>query len=406
VPTDSPTDSTVPLPGGARQSSLRTANLGLVLRTICAAPAPISRADLSSTTGISRATASRLVDELVSGGLVDELERSTSPRRGRPSTPLAPGSCVAALGLQVDAGLLAARVLDLRGAVVAERIEDGDFVASDPAVVLPRLVALTSALLADLPRGIRLVGAGLALPGIVDAGTGVLLRAPNLGWTDLRPAGFLDGALPGALAPVLGNEADLAARTVAEAAPGRAGTHRDFLYLSGQIGIGGAAVLGGAVVAGRSGWAGEMGHVCVDPDGPACRCGSTGCLEQYAGRQALFTAAGLPAAASPAELAERVRAGDAAAHRALETATWALGVALAGVVNVLDIPTVVLGGHLAGLVDLLRPDLERRLAGRVLSARWRRPTVHAAEDNLAPGATGAALRALEGVLNDPATWLR
>jgi predicted NBD/HSP70 family sugar kinase len=400
-----PTDSSVPFSAGARQSTLRTANLGLVLRTVCAAPAPISRADLASTTGISRATASRLVDELVGGGLVDELERSTSPRRGRPSTPLAPGSAVAALGLQVDAGLLAARVLDLRGSVVAERIEDGDFVASDPAVVLPRLVALTTDLLEGLPRGVRLVGAGLALPGIVDAGAGVLLRAPNLGWTDLRPAGFLDGALPAALVPILGNEADLAARTVAEAAPGRPGMHRDFLYLSGQIGIGGAAVLGGAVVAGRSGWAGEVGHVCVDPAGPACRCGSTGCLEQYAGRQALFTAAGLPPDASAADLIARVHAGDGPAREALETAAWALGVALAGVVNVLDIPTVVLGGHLAELVDLLGPDLENRLAERVLSARWRRPTVHAAVDDRAPGATGAALRALDAVLDDPAAWL-
>jgi predicted NBD/HSP70 family sugar kinase len=382
-----------------------TANLGLALRTVCAAPEPISRADVSAATGMSRATASRLVDELVGGGLLDEVERMPSARRGRPSTPLAGGSSVAALGLQVDAGLLAARVLDLRGDVRAERVVAGDFVASDPAVVLARLAALTSNLLAALPAGLRLVGAGLALPGIVDIDDGVLLRAPNLGWSDLRPTDLLDGVLSDGLAPVLGNEADLAARTVADLAPGRPGEHRDFLYLSGQIGIGGAAVLGGQVMAGRSGWAGEMGHVCVDPDGPACRCGSTGCLEQYAGRRALLTAAGLPADASPGELVERASAGDDAARRALETAAWALGVALAGVVNVLDIPTVVLGGHLGELTELLRPDLEDHLARRVLSARWRQPTVHAADDGPAPGATGAALRALEDVLVDPAHWL-
>jgi predicted NBD/HSP70 family sugar kinase len=148
-----------------------------------------------------------------------------------------------------------------------------------------------------------------------------------------------------------------------------------------------------------------MGHVCVDPDGPACRCGSTGCLEQYAGRRALLSAAGLPADASPGELAERASAGDHAARQALETAAGALGVALAGVVTVLDIPTVVLGGHLGELTDLLRPDLEDHLARQVLSARWRRPTVHAADDGPAPGATGAALRALGDVLVDPAHWL-
>ena len=385
---------------GARQSTLRTANLGLVLRTVCAAGQPLSRADVATATGTTRATAARLADELVAGGLLDESEPSAPNGPGRPGIPLVPGASIAALGLQVDAGLLAARVLDLRGRVVAERVEDGDFVGSDPASTLQRLGALTVGLLAERPD-LRLVGAGLALPGIVDAATGVLLRAPNLGWSDLRPADLLD--LP--LTPALGNEADLAARTVAESAPGRPGPHRDFLYLSGQIGVGGAAVLAGQVLSGTSGWAGEMGHVCVDPDGPACRCGSTGCLEQYAGRRALLSAAGLPRDAGPGELARRVEAGDPAARRAIDTAARALGIALAGVINVLDIPTVVLGGHLGELAPFLRPALQDHLRRRVLSGGWRPPTIEAAAALPAAGATGAALRALGDVVADPARWL-
>ncbi|MGY1615409.1 ROK family protein [Geodermatophilus sp. SYSU D00691] len=384
-------------------SSPRTVNLGVVLRTVCAAPGPLSRAAVAAATGMTRATAARLVDELLAGGLLDEGERIAPVSRGRPATPLLPGSSWAALGLQVDAGLLAARVVDLRGRVVAERVEDGDFVGSDPVATLTRLGALTTGLLARSSAGLRLVGAGLALPGIVDADAGVLLRAPNLGWSDLRPADVLD--LPADLVPVLGNEADLAARTVAESAPGRAGAHRDFVYLSGQIGIGGAAVLGGQVMAGTSGWAGEMGHVCVDPDGPACRCGSTGCLEQYAGRSALLAAAGLPRNAEPGDLLDRAADGDPAVRRAVDDAARALGVALAGVVNVLDIPTVVLGGHLGELGELLCPRLEEHLARRVLSARWRRPRVDAVVAAPAAGATGAALRALGDVVADPAAWL-
>ena len=147
--------------------------------------------------------------------------------------------------------------------------------------------------------------------------------------------------------------------------------------------------------------------MCVDPDGPACRCGSTGCLEQYAGRHALLPRAGLPLDAAPGELARAHRARRPGRPvRAVDTAARALGVALAGVINVLDIPTVVLGGHLgrAGR-PALRPALEEHLRRRVLSARWRRPTIDAAVAAPAAGATGAALRALDDVVADPARWL-
>ena len=394
-----------PETAGARPSSLRAGNLALVLRTVCAAAEPPSRADVAGATGMTRATAARLADELVAAGLLDEVERAPTARRGRPATPLAPGCRFAALGLQVDAGLLAARVVDLRGHVVAEHVEDGDLVGSDPVPTLERLTGLALGLVDRLPRQLRLVGAGLALPGIVDVGDGVLLRAPNLGWSDQRPADVLARVLPEDLVPLLGNEADLAARTVAETAPGRAGPYRDFLYLSGQIGIGGAAVLAGRVMTGSSGWAGEVGHVCVDPAGPSCRCGSTGCLEQYAGRDALLAAAGLPRGSASGVLAARAAEGDPGALRALDTAGWALGVTLAGVLNVLDIPSVVLGGHLAELGDLLCPRVEAHLARRVLSARWRRPAIAAAPAAPGAGATGAALRALDAVLADPARWL-
>src|SRR4051812_696191 len=390
---------------GARPLSVRGANLALVLGTVCAAEAPPSRADVAGITGMARATVARLVDELVAARLLDEVERPPTTRRGRPATPLAPGARYAGLGLQVDAGLLAARILDLRGRVVAEQVEDGDFTASDPAPTLERLGALALGLIDSLPSHLRLVGAGLALPGIVDVAAGALLRAPNLGWIDQRPADVLARSLPAGLVPTLGNEADLAARTVASTAPGRAGPYRHFLYLSGQIGIGGAAVLGGRVMTGSSGWAGEVGHVCVDPDGPACRCGSTGCLERYAGRDALLAAAGLPRSATPGLLVQRATDGDPAALRAIDSAAWALGVALAGALNVLDIPAVVLGGNLGELGELLCPRVGEHLSRRGLSARRRRPAIAAAATAPGAGAPGAALCALDDVPTDPGRWL-
>jgi predicted NBD/HSP70 family sugar kinase len=314
---------------------------------------------------------------------------------------LAAGTAVAALGLQVNVAGLAARVVDLSGRVVAERLLSKSLVDSDPAVVLTRLRALALGCLAEVPASVRVVGARLALPGVVSVASGVLLVAPNLGWREVRPADYLGQPTLEGLHLRLGNEADLAARTVADVAPGRPGPLRDFVYISGEIGIGGSAVVDGEVLSGRHGWAGEMGHVCVDPEGPRCRCGSTGCLEQYAGRDAIAAAAG----ADPSAVVDLVRAGDERALGSIRIAARALGIALAGVVNVLDIPTVVLGGYLGQIGDVLTPGLEAHLAARVLSSRWVTPTVRVATEHPAAGATGAAFAELNAVLSHPAPWM-
>ncbi|GAA2502156.1 ROK family protein [Terrabacter carboxydivorans] len=406
-----------------RQASLRHANLALVVRTVLGADVPPSRADVAAATSLTRSTVSRLVDELVAGGLLEEVGSATAGtadrpgrvgivdgsdgagrqgRPGRPATPLvASRGRFAALGLQVGVGHLAARLVDLSGTVLAEQRVTADLSGTRPNDAFRRLCTLARHVLDAVPDGCRVVGAGLALPGIVDVVDGRLLSAPNLGWEDVRPAPALEQAL-GDLPLRVGNEADLSAYGYAHPAPGKDRGPQDFIYLSGEVGIGGAVVVGGELVTGRHGWAGEIGHVCVDPDGPACRCGSTGCLEQYAGRVALLSAAGLDAGASPVELLGRVREGDAVASDAVRAAVRALGIALAGVVNVLDLPTVVLGGHLAQVGELLAPDVEAALGRRVLSAHWVTPRVDIAPDDPAAGATGAALLALEGLVRHPA----
>ncbi len=388
-----------------RRPSLRDGNLAAVLGAVVRAPEPPSRARVAVATGLTRSTVSRLVDELLACGLLDELEPVSAPGRGRPGTPLAPGGDVAALGLQVNPGYLAVRAVDLRGRVIAERYVDRDLAGSNPRATLTDLAHVADGLRQSLPLELRLVGCGLALPGIVSVAEGQVLSAPNLGWADVAVAELLDATSLADLPLRVGNEADLAARTVVERTPGGTGRLTDFVYVSGEVGIGGAAVVDSRVFPGRRGWAGEIGHVTVDPDGPTCRCGSTGCLELYAGRRAMLRAAGLPPGAAVVELLELVRAGDPTAVAALNRAVTALGVALSSTVNVLDIPTIVLGGHLAEAAEAVREPLVRELARRVLSARWQAPTVEVAEEGAAPGATGAAYLVLDRLIERPAAWL-
>ncbi|MYW30058.1 ROK family protein, partial [Streptomyces sp. SID2119] len=221
------------------------------------------------------------------------------------------------------------------------------------------------------------VGAALALPGLVSGGA--VRQAPNLGWNEVPAQDLFGDALtalrPGRpVLPVASeNEANLAA--LAELWFGGLGDVRSFLYLTGEIGVGGALVLNGELLRGAHGFAGEIGHVVVDPDGPECRCGSRGCLEQYAGQSALLRAAGVdgPGAGGGSgvlELERRTRAGDERAVAAVAEAGRMLGRVVSGAVNLVDPDAVVLGGIYRGLMPWLSPPADEELTGRVVSGLW------------------------------------
>jgi predicted NBD/HSP70 family sugar kinase len=388
----------------AGRTSVRPGNLALVLRQVFASDHPVSRAEIASVTGMTRSTASRLVDELVTGRLLKELDPVLG-QRGRPAVPLVPPrNTHVALGLEVNVSHLAVRLVDLAGVVIVEQLHTGRYAGRDPAVVLGELAELGIRALQHRPADSHLVGVQLALPGLVDGARGMLVRAPNLAWANLAPRPLLtsaglpcDGRHFG-----IGNEADFAALTVAQVAPGRPGPLDHFIYVSGEVGIGSAAVTGGQVMTGRHGWAGEIGHVCVDPFGPRCACGATGCLETYAGQHALLQRAGV---ADLEALHLALSADDTRAGAAIESAGRALGIALSAALNLLDLSQVVLGGHLGELADVLVPIVREQFSTRVLAAAFEAPQVTAVQLDLAPAALGAAYVALGRVLRDPARWL-
>jgi predicted NBD/HSP70 family sugar kinase len=386
----------------AHQSTLRESNLAVVLRCVCAAQEPVSRAGVAAATGLTRSTVSRLVDELVAGGLVDEgAARLAGP--GRPATPLRPTGRVCAVGLQVNAAHVAARLVDLRGELVAEARSEPDLVGSDPAAALELLGGHLAEVLEAAPEGARIIGSGLALPGVVDGSGERLLRAPNLGWRDVEPAAGLREQLHG-IPLTLGNEANLAAHAFAQPAPGRRGPSSHFVYVSGEIGIGGAVVTDSRVQTGLHGFAGEIGHMPFRPGGDPCPCGSDGCLERYAGRLAMTRRAGLPPSTTLAELDRLAEEGHAASREAIDLAAEALGVVLAGVVNLLDVPTVVLGGEIGNLASRIAPTVRERLGARVMAARWMPLEVVQDADDVA-GANGGALVHLSRVVSTPAAFL-
>lgn len=382
---------------GLTQSSLRSANLAVVLREVLAHdPAP-SRADVATSTQMTRGTVSRLVDELVAAGIVAELD-PVSHGRGRPHVPLVAGPDWVALGLEVNVTHLAARVVNLGGRVVAEEVVSGSFSGSDPAEVLADLAARAMAL---LPEGSHLVGVQLALPGLVDRAGRRLLRAPNLGWSDVDLAALVPAWPDGAELRV-GNEADYAALCAAWQAPGRPAVSSSYLYVSGEVGIGAAIVRDRRVSSGNHGWAGELGHVTVEPDGRQCTCGAKGCLEQYAGQAALLRDLGLDSLERASELVAR---SDPATLQVIDQAAHRLGLALAAALNLIDVQRIILGGHLAVLFEALRPTLEAELLTRVMWARHLAPELVIAELDASPASHGAGLSGLDDLIADPGRFI-
>ncbi|SDO54008.1 Sugar kinase of the NBD/HSP70 family, may contain an N-terminal HTH domain [Nakamurella panacisegetis] len=389
----------------ARQASLREHNLGMVLDQIVNAATPPSRADIAGATGLTRATVSALADHLLAGRLIAELAPVSSQRAGRPAVPLVPAArTLVAVGLEVNVDYLGVRAIDLTGAVLAESVEPGDFRNTRPEPVLAALAALFAGVVTPLEaEGIPMAGCYVALPGLVDRNTGPLRLAPNLGWESVDVVGLLTRNLQMNGTPVaLANEAKLAARAEAEAR--RPDDVHSFFYVSGEIGIGGAIVTDGAVVPGRHGWSGEIGHTLIDPNGPLCGCGSHGCLEQYAGKDALMRAARLPQSAPVRALLDSV--GSPSTDTALAEGGRALGIALSNTANLIDVDTLVLGGVYTSLAPYLIPPIQRELAARVLSHRWSPVTVQAARSVDYAALTGGAKTVLGDIVMDPNSWTR
>ncbi|MET8178073.1 ROK family transcriptional regulator [Streptomyces sp. NPDC005336] len=399
-----------PLPN--TQQAMRRRNLSLVLHAV-AAHGPLSRAAVAARVGLTRAAVSTLVDELTRDGLLVELGPS------RPGTVGRPGSALqlnergpAGLGAEIGVDHLAVCAVDLGGRVRARSEVASPNRDRGPAPVIGQLAALVRQVAAEAELdGLRPVGLAVAVPGLVARESSLIVRAPNLGWEGVDIGPGLRAALPD-LPLTVDNEANLGA--LAELwRGGHDPAPRDFVHVSAEIGIGAAVVLDGRLLRGTHGFAGELGHVPVRPDGPACPCGGRGCLEQYAGEEAVLRASGLSPLQAAAQhpgpggrialLAVRAASGDRQARSALRGAGAALGIALAGAVNLLDPEKVVLGGALTPLAPWLLPSLERELARRVADpARSGQGAVTISLLGPDGPLLGAANSVVQAVLDDPA----
>jgi predicted NBD/HSP70 family sugar kinase len=387
---------------GRSSDQLRRHNLSMVLRYLHMA-GPLSRADLTQRTELSRSTMATLVAELTERGLVVEgpPRGPSGPGRPSPEVRLADdGPVVLAVEIGVDS--LAVAVVGLGGRIVRQvRVDRPRAPMSAPDVVSE--VQRIGQPLLDAPPVQRLAGIGVSIVGIVRRNDGLVRFAPNLGWHD-EPLGELVAAAFGHRAPALvGNDADLG--VLAEHTRGAAVGFDDVVFLCGEVGVGSGVIMDGRPLRGADGYLGEVGHVTVNPDGRPCRCGSRGCFETEVGEPALLRAAGVDPTRAGREAVEEIlraaAAGDEKAVRALrEVGQW-LGIGVAGIVNIFNPRRVVLGGYFAGIHRYVDDQIAKALTARALIATLASVDIVASRLGAEALLLGAAELAFAPLLADP-----
>jgi glucokinase-like ROK family protein len=367
----------------------------------------LSRVELARELGLTPAAITRITSDLIQEGYIREGGPGNSNRGRKPILLELNTSAAYAIGIDLQHldRLHAALVnLDCERLWRVER--------SIPETSLPTLVTQIQEAVEELTRiaGVAreaIFGVGVSFPGIVDYETGSVVLAANLNWENVPLRAHIQEAL--GMLTFLDNESNAAA--LGEYWYGQADVPSDFVYISVGTGIGSGLILGGRVYRGDQGTAGELGHMIVQPDGPMCRCGARGCLEAVAAEPAVLSwlVAEMEKEASsrisppkrPREIYEAANANDPLACQAVRRMGRYLGIGVTNLINLLNPGTVIIGGSVWCVIDLLLEETRRTVAENAVTAQARGTRIIPSTLEADSALVGAAALVLEEVFQAP-----
>ncbi|MFB9369177.1 ROK family protein [Kitasatospora albolonga] len=348
---------------------LVTAPAETALLAMLLAEGPLSRVELARRVGLSGTAITKAARPLIDDGYLHELPpERTAPGAGRPVNPLAVTvDREFFLGVKVSADALYAVVCDLRAGV---RATTGRLLGADrsPAAVCA-LVHDSVELLLSRDPGFRkrIRHLGIAVSGDVDRPAGRVRYSVLPGWQDV-PLAELVAERTGFNVIV---ENDVKAITSAEHWFGEGIGTEHFALVTIGAGIGSGLVVNGRLVAGAYGVAGELGHISIDPNGPRCHCGQTGCVEAAASSSAILArvrnATGLAGLDFDGAV-DLARSGDPAARESFARAGRAIGTGIATLVNLFGPERVVVTGEGLDAYDLLGTPIKDAYAAHTFKA--------------------------------------
>lgn len=332
----------------ANRQTIRRINEALVLGVIHD-NGPISRTEIAGIANLSPATITGIMGKFIRQGLAREREAGVSTG-GRPRVLVEidrDAGCV--VGVKLTESRLIAALTDLGANSLCQRTVP---IGPDrsPLSVIEALAGVIADLRSEAPNR-RFYGAGVGLAGAIDRRAGVCRFSPYLPWRDVPLRALLEAKIG---RPVV-IENDLSALTLAERWFGGGAGLTDFIVVTLGRGVGLGMVLGGRLYRGGQGAGGEFGHLTMDVNGPLCDCGKAGCLEALVGEPALTRqiARILGPDVSLGEGEALARAGHPEARAVFTSAGQTLGLALSGIVNVLNPTRVIVGGEGVHTIDLL-----------------------------------------------------
>lgn len=368
---------------------LRAQGLSQIL-TLVHRNGPLSRAELTRRSGFNRSTVGSLAQALTEKNLVREAEPAVGGRVGRPSPIVQVNRDVAVLAVNPDIDALTVGVVGLGGHVHQRiRRETHGIPSVGDAVALTRDVV--EELRPTLSRLHRVLGVGIALPGLVNTQTGRVRLAPHLGWRDVDLTAPFTDAL--GLPAVAANDAFLG--SLAESIFGAALGVSDALYLNGSAsGIGGGVITGGAQLVGSRGYGGELGHTLVQPGGAICHCGRSGCLDAEVRLERLLEAGGVGGGGMDVLEQVLTHGPNAALTAEVDRQLELLTSALVDFTNIFDPHLIVLGGFLGVLARSREGQLSEAVNARSLAGGVEIRRAGLGADLLLIGAAELALQSL------------
>jgi glucokinase-like ROK family protein len=400
-------------PATADQLFIRRLNTALVMDCL-RTHGPLSRAGLSAAVGLNRSTVSSVINDLLEENFVREIGLQPS-ERGRPGMLLElnpDGGC--AVGVEIGVDFLSVVLTDFIAQVLwRQRITSNP--QDEQSAIIERAEGIVQeALEIGEGRGLRLLGIGLGVPGLVDIRQGNLVFAPNLRWRNVpfRQMWTRRFHLP----IFVENEANAAA--LGEYYSGVARDVQNLIYLSAGIGLGGGIIIKGKLFRGSGGYAGEIGHMTVDPDGEICGCGKRGCWETVVGPRAIvrrvkeaLESGGKSQIRTLVKndlnridvdvVVRAAQAGDLVALTALEEVGVQLGIGIGNLVNTFNPQMVVLGGVLSLASPFLLPVIEETVQEHALEQPYEIVKIAASAHGADACVMGAVALVLDDILREP-----